>query len=430
MITVDICSYDGPDNASGPYVWLQRMPCQLRSLGFNVRIRLFSFEPNPAEGAGYRFLVKLGFEVGFCRIAGTRDNIGWLLEQCLDHPPDVFVANHVVPALLACRQFRKWGIPTVGIIRSDDVFYRAVIDVFVRGNKPDRLGAVVCVSSYLEQFCLSAKIDGLLVSWIPSGTPIPAETVKPRTGKFHIAYVGRFVEEQKRISDLVHAMCRLCAAFSDIEVSLVGSGPARPDMERIIRNAGQDQAVSIAGHLEPQAVDDLLSTVHVIVLLSDYEGTPTAVMEGMAHGCVPVCLDLRSGIRDLIQDRVNGIIIKDRDEDLIRAIRELKNDPVRWQALSTAARTKAINDFSTQQSALKWSDLLKRLSQNRRPPRSIAVPGWISLPPVHPDLAHQDRRGDSFGQKVVKKLSRLRFWGGKLKRKTRLILGLENKSGF
>jgi colanic acid/amylovoran biosynthesis glycosyltransferase len=67
------------------------------------------------------------------------------------------------------------------------------------------------------------------------------------------------------------------------------------------------------------------------VLLSDYEGLPVSVLEAMASGVVPICLDTRSGTQEAIQHGVNGLIVKDRADDFFTSVEALQGDPAWWE---------------------------------------------------------------------------------------------------
>src|SRR5205823_7198333 len=99
------------------------------------------------------------------------------------------------------------------------------------------------------------------------------------------------------------------------------------NVERIIETSEVDtQRIRLLGRVDVSSVYSVLRDCHALVLLSDYEGLPVSMLEAMAAGVVPVCLDTRSGIRDAIQHGFNGLIVKDRKDDFHGAVRTLKKD--------------------------------------------------------------------------------------------------------
>jgi hypothetical protein len=131
-------------------------------------------------------------------------------------------------------------------------------------------------------------------------------------------------------------------------------------------------------------VYDVLAQCHGLVLLSDYEGLPVSVLEAMATGVVPICLDTRSGVREAVEHSVNGLIVKDRGADFLAAVKELQSDPAKWQRLSLAARETARKRYSIEESARQWVDLLQHLYGRKAERTDFPAFGTLRLPPPNP----------------------------------------------
>ena len=115
----------------------------------------------------------------------------------------------MVSALYASHWIREAGIPTVGILHSDDDYYRGIMSEFVFGEPNYQLSAIVCVSKLLEQRVLQQQLQQTLLRRIPYGAPLPQEVASKPTDKLRLAYVGRLAQEQKRIVDTTIALCRV-----------------------------------------------------------------------------------------------------------------------------------------------------------------------------------------------------------------------------
>ena len=107
---------------------------------------------------------------------------------------------------------------------------------------------------------------------------------------------------------------------------------------------------------------------------------------------VPVCLRTKSGIPELVEDGVTGLVVEDRGGGFVDAIRSLKEDTRLWNKLSVAARERVVKEYSIQDCAEQWSDLLHALHEEVGAAKEIALPKRFSLPPVDPDLAAEDPR--------------------------------------
>jgi glycosyltransferase involved in cell wall biosynthesis len=412
VINVTICAYDKPDNVGGPVSWIRRLVPLLRDRGIEARC-LFIMHWGDT-GPALTPLREAGFECRSTTLDRTEDRVRWILDDLGDNPPDVFVPNLVVAAYHAARWARAAGIPTVGILHSDDAFYRALQSEFVFGATENRLDAIVCVSRQLEDEVNQKHPGDTIVRRIPYGVSIPSESVSRSPAGLRLAYAGRLTEAQKRITDVVRALSSAIQGVPGTSASIYGDGPDRSKVERMIASgpAAGGRPV-LEGLVDSERMQERLLSADVIVLLSEYEGLPIALLEAMACGCVPVCLRGRSGIPELVTHEVTGLLVDDRDSDFVAAIRRLSEDIGLWSRLSIAARERA-RSFSADSSADAWASLFQQLASSRRPVQ-LNVPDALALPPVHPDLASADRR--TFHPRGLARVaSRSRMLLGRLKR--------------
>lgn len=358
-----------------------------------------------------------------CRVVDcherTEDQVRWILEQLHENPPDVFVPNLVVSACHAARWVRAADIPTVGILHSDDPYYRAIQDEFLFGATDRQLSSVVCVSQELERQVKLRSPTNSIVARIPYGVSIPKLSSKSRPDRFRIAYVGRLAEEQKQISKLTRAFIRVCQAIPDAEAVIYGDGPDQGNVKAVLAAEGRNVRVRWAGNIANDQIQHELLQCDVIALLSDYEGLPIALLEAMACGCVPVCLSMRSGIPELIQDSVNGIIVTDRESSFTSAVQRLKDDVELRDRLSLNARKTVIDRYSDDAAADLWAAHLQALKPSRAA-KVIRIPRKFSLPPRNAALESEPMRAVP-PSKMQLFFRRSRMLAGRLRRK---LLGL------
>jgi len=392
MLNVTFCAYDSPETLGGPVTWLQRLLPALSAQGIESR-GLFLTWGGTNTGPTLSALRAQGFDCPAVPCQDhTSERVRWTLSHLRENPPDVFVPNLVVSAYFAARWVRAAGIPTVGILHSDDSFYRGLRETFVFGKREFSLSALVCVSRELEKDSLALHPERTTVWRIPYGVPVPSPRTMRPSSKLLLAYAGRMVEEQKRVSDVTRAFCQCVREVPGIEAVLYGDGDATPAVQNILATEGKGLPVRFAGKVDSHQIQNRLLECHVIVLLSDYEGLPISIMEGMACGCVPVCLRIRSGIPELIEDGVTGLLVNGRGDSFVEAIRRLRTEPGLWERLSRAARAKIERGYSVGACAAQWAELLHELHEKSGPKRPIKIPRRIALPPTHPGFAHQDPR--------------------------------------
>ena len=415
MLKITFCAYDKPDSIGGPVTWLMRLLPFLQQHNIEPTCLLLFHSGN--EGPLLNSLSSNGIK---CKTSPflnyTEDNIHWILSCLQEDPPNIFVPNLVIPAYYAAAWARKAGIFTLGVSHSDDPFYHAIQKEFVDGSEFFRLDGMVCVSRELEQQILSSPfINNVMLQRIPYGVVVPEASCIREDTTLRVAYVGRLVDEQKRISELTRAFCRMCKSVSNVEAVIVGDGPDWNRVQDILDQEGRALPIRLLGALPPNEIQSFLLSSHVIVLLSDYEGLPIALLEAMACGVVPVCLSMRSGISELIQDGVTGLIVHNRNENFIRSIEILRNDTVLWQFFSENAKAFIKSNFSLERSHQNWLDFLKSVPLPSQMP--LLLSNTYALPDVNPFLRRADVRRPlpvPFSKQILR---RMRNWIGSIKQR-------------
>jgi glycosyltransferase involved in cell wall biosynthesis len=389
---VCFATYDAPSDVGGVSTWLRRLLPLLQKIGIEVEVHVMAFGGRP--GVNCKFFEKHDIPI-YCttfdlHLPRAVQSSLMLIEKS---KPDVYIPNCIVPAYYAAGYARRSGIPTIGILHSDDPFYWGIVEEFINGRPDFRVSAVVPVSRFLDsQVTAFAAALGVTVRRISYGVPIPARAAELSTSVFRLVYIGRLVEEQKRISDVTHALCSVTQSIPDIEAWIIGEGAARHAVEDIIREKGMTSRVHLLKRVDNAHIYDVLAQCHSLVLLSDYEGLPISVLEAMATGVVPICLDTRSGVREAIEHGVNGLIVKDRAADFFTSVRQLYRDPAKWRQLSLAARETARRRYSIEKCARQWTDLLEDLNRQRVVRRYFQRPRVLRLPPSNPKFAHLGMR--------------------------------------
>ncbi|MGQ9898223.1 MAG: glycosyltransferase family 4 protein, partial [Acidobacteriota bacterium] len=392
---IAICTFDAPGFTGGPNSWLRRWHAFVTAQGFEVLVLVFG--PHHYRiPEDYPLLATLAargasFEI-FPYWETVEKKIHWLLAQLAAFRATVFIPNLTIAGLYATAWTQSLGLPTIGMLHSDDTYYRALLDRFVAGQPRFRVGDLVTVSRYLTATAQSAAQPETVVHHIPYGVPLPAMQSRWTQGPFRLLYAGRLEEEQKRISEVTRALCQ-AAQNPNILATIAGDGSARTTVESIIAEEGRGR-VQYVGLVDNAHIQALMAEHHAFVLLSDYEGLSIALMEAMAAGLVPICMAMRSGIEELIRNGETGLIVGDRGAGFIAAVEQLANHPETWARYSRQAREHiARAGYDEETCHRQWLELLTRRSQEatyRGEPFLSRPARRLGLPPPHPDL-EEDR---------------------------------------
>lgn len=401
------CTCDSPTFTGGPNSWLRRLLLDLKDAGLDIQVIFLIGGGSPNECPTYQMLVEndiccLSFPI----ISSTEQKIHWILSVLSENPPDIFVPNMLVAPFYASRWVKEAGIPTIGVLHSDDDFHRGVLDEFVFGHAAYRFSALVCVSDFLKQYVSNLGNTTTEILQIPYGVPVPVRQAHPPDERLKLIYVGRLEEEQKRISEVTLGLCQVVKQVTSTEVIIYGEGSARPQIEQILEEQAKGLPIKLGGMVRNDQIQDVMIDAHALVLLSDYEGLPIALMEAMACGLVPICLSMRSGIPELVENGVTGLLVNDRNDSLIEAVQHLQEQPELWQRLSRAAHAKIESSYSQSVCAEKWLSLFHSLYQRSNNKESIRHPNWLRLPPTHPSFLREDfRRLKRLTQTVNRRLT-------------------------
>lgn len=376
---ITICAYDAPNNMDGPTVWMKRLLPYLKNNGIEVRIIYIA--PRHKNLPAYDHFTKAGFK---CRLIYWdlfhEEKIIAIIKDLQENTPDIFIPNYFPFAFIAGRWAKQAGIPTVMILHNDDAFHHKLVDEYAVKNGIYNVSAVVAVSKLITGVVQKNVTNDTVIKYIPYGAPL-SKTVTAYTPKktMGIVYAGRIEERQKRISVVANAFCKVAKEVPGTTCTIYGSGRDEPALKKLLEEKANGLPVKYGGKLDSSKVMQHLLQNHVFVLLSDWEGIPISLMEAMGCGLVPVCYNIRSGITELIDNGINGILIDDRDTAFVQAIKMLKADPDKWQAMSAAARKKIEEEYSEDICNKKWISLFNELIATAAPKKEIAVPSLAEV---------------------------------------------------
>jgi colanic acid/amylovoran biosynthesis glycosyltransferase len=191
------------------------------------------------------------------------------------------------------------------------------------------------------------------VHLIPYGTDeqkfVPAET--PGRDTIVIQHVGRLVAK-KGVPDLITAFGALCSRYHNLELRIVGDGPEMPVCRDLVDQLNLGDKVSLLGSKSHEIVVEQMKDADIYVLNSrtddkgDMEGLPNSILEAMSME-KPVISTYHAGIPQAIQDGVNGLLVKERDnEGLAAALEKLIQDGDMRRRLGFEARKTIVANFS------------------------------------------------------------------------------------
>lgn len=179
----------------------------------------------------------------------------------------------------------------------------------------------------------------------------------------HILAVGR-LDGIKGFPHLIDACARLRDDGVPFRCDIIGSGPLEASLRQQIEQLDLCGHVHLLGVRKQEEVRAALYEAGVFAMPSvvtprgDRDGIPVALMEAMATGA-PVVSTRVSGIPELVEDNVTGLVAEPGDgDDLARCLKRLLTEPELGERLALAARTRVEQEFDIQKEVGKLHDII------------------------------------------------------------------------
>ena len=284
--------------------------------------------------------------------------------------PDVLHAHFAVPTgALAFIVSRLTGVPYVITAHLGDVpggvpektrrWFRWVYPL--TGAIWRGAASVAAVSEYTRS--LAARHYDVPIEVIPNGVRLEQGEPAIEIGKPpRIVFVGRF-QQQKNLVFLVERLGDL----RDVEwqCTLVGDGPARPEVEERITKLGLQGRVALTGWVTPDEASRRLAEADLLFMPSLSEGLPVVGVQALSHGLAILASNV-GGLAELVQDGRNGKTCAPEDAAGFRqALRWCLEDPERLARMKQASRAMAAR-YDIRRVAESYEALLMKAAGKRR----------------------------------------------------------------
>ncbi|MEW7279393.1 glycosyltransferase [Aquimarina sp. 2201CG1-2-11] len=129
-----------------------------------------------------------------------------------------------------------------------------------------------------------------------------------------ILNVGRLVPEKDQ-ANLIKIFYEM--NLNDWELHIVGDGPLRNNLEKLIEEYGLQSRVKLLG--SKKDLSPYFSQSKIFAFSSISEGYPNALCEAMAFPLACISFDCDAGPRDIIKDGMNGFLIEKNNVENYKA---------------------------------------------------------------------------------------------------------------
>lgn len=252
---------------------------------------------------------------------------GACLRQAYMAKPRLILATHVNFGPIANLARRIAQVPYILVAHGIDVWR---LRSAATRHALRHADLVLAVSRHTQQAVLDhGGIAASRVKLLPNtfaATRFSVGAKSPRVLKKHrldaatpiILTVCRLAAEEryKGYDQILKALPLIGQAIPRVHYMLVGSGPDRPRIEKLIGALGVTDRVTLTGHVADDELADYYNSCDLFAMPSKAEGFGIVYLEALACG-KPVLAGARDGARDALNDGELGLLV---DADNIEKI--------------------------------------------------------------------------------------------------------------
>lgn len=175
-------------------------------------------------------------------------------------------------------------------------------------------------------------------------------------GNRNVISVGR-LHEGKRIDELIRIFSKV--KYKSSKLYIIGDGDEYFNLLKIIDELGLNDRVYLLGYKNHNEIVKYMMDSCIFAMTSITEGLPMVLLEAGSVGIPSIAYETDSGVNDIIDDGINGFVIKNRnEEEYITKLNEyLENKKL--QKTMSSNMIKKTKEFSAEKIAKIWINVLE-----------------------------------------------------------------------
>ena len=194
------------------------------------------------------------------------------------------------------------------------------------------------------------------------------------------------LDASKNIPFLIKAFRIIARKNPNAYFVIVGGGPYKKNLERQAIRLGFKDKIIFTGAIEHKNIAKYYSGADIFVFNSLGEIQPLVIIEAMANR-LPVVATDATGVRDVVINKENGFLCSYNENEFVKRISQLINNPEMRKAFSVGAR-KTAQKYSIEKSAKKMIAFYKELEGRRENKKKKKIIALTKLLPTFFDSKH------------------------------------------
>jgi glycosyltransferase involved in cell wall biosynthesis len=278
-------------------------------------------------------------------------------------PADIVQSVHFYTNLYAAMAGRLTGCREVGAIRND-------LTNELRANGAMGWGHLrlsrhlIANSSLARERAIARGVAPEHIDFVRNVVEVGPANGRPDAvdgAPVRLLFAGRLVA-QKRPERFLRVVAKLAAELPPerLRARIAGDGPLRPEMETLAGTLGLGpDRLEFLG--ERKDMDAVYGDADLLMLTSDYEGTPNVLLEAMAHG-LPFVATRVGGVPEIAGADRGLVADADDEEGLVRAARQLLTDPQRRREMGRKGKAYVADHHSLEALGRSLIDIYGKVS--------------------------------------------------------------------
>lgn len=167
--------------------------------------------------------------------------------------------------------------------------------------------------------------------------------------------IGRFTSDKRQLL-LLQIWSSICLEFPEWKLRLVGTGELEEQLKVFVHD---NNLLGYVEFIKPtKNIEEIFLQSSVFAFTSRFEGFGMVLAEAMALGVPCISFDVPSGPRDIIQDGIDGFLVREEQVDeFSEKLRLLMADSEKRQSMGSSAKVN-IKKFSDTEIEAQWNKLL------------------------------------------------------------------------
>lgn len=220
---------------------------------------------------------------------------------------------------------------------------------------------ITATGESMRKEIIDAGINAENVAVLPHSIALDRYIIAdPQPAYYTCIFIGYLIR-RKRADLILRAFAAVHQTHPQAKLCIVGNGPLEADLKALAAQLGITEAVDFVGFVPN--VQPYVANSKIMVMASDVEGLPFALVEGISSGLVPILTPVGT-IGDLIVHEENGLLFpRDDWSALAQCIQRLLDNPELYERLRLEI-LKLRESFSYDKATAVWDKWLNNLASS------------------------------------------------------------------